>query len=197
VQYFARALFEHHPENAGTPYEVLLALLGKYQLDSRYPGGSQPAAPVGGGQPPTPVAVPPVMVDAILAARKGAGLPIAATVVYTAETDPNKLLGHPNQYSGKASWPDSRLPAPKNLQQIEVSDGGGVELCTTIALAQARYDYIVALGQGSPLFAEDDDLPGPILLRLGKTLTPAQAQEYQNAFDAIPLPSRSCGGSSG
>src|SRR5437763_5394048 len=28
VQYFERALFEHHPENAGTPYEVLLSLLG-------------------------------------------------------------------------------------------------------------------------------------------------------------------------
>ncbi|HLT19539.1 MAG TPA: polysaccharide deacetylase family protein [Thermomicrobiales bacterium] len=28
VQYFERARFEHHPEHAGTPYEVLLALLG-------------------------------------------------------------------------------------------------------------------------------------------------------------------------
>jgi hypothetical protein len=28
VQYFERQRFEHHPENAGTPYEVLLGLLG-------------------------------------------------------------------------------------------------------------------------------------------------------------------------
>ncbi|MCX7622494.1 MAG: N-acetylmuramoyl-L-alanine amidase, partial [Thermomicrobium sp.] len=28
VQYFERARFEHHPENAGTPFEVLLGLLG-------------------------------------------------------------------------------------------------------------------------------------------------------------------------
>ncbi len=35
VQYFERAVFEYHPENAGTPYEVLLSQLGKYQLDSR------------------------------------------------------------------------------------------------------------------------------------------------------------------
>jgi hypothetical protein len=28
VQYFERNRFEHHPENAGTPYEVLLGLLG-------------------------------------------------------------------------------------------------------------------------------------------------------------------------
>jgi hypothetical protein len=29
VQYFERARFEHHPENAGTPYEVLLGTLGR------------------------------------------------------------------------------------------------------------------------------------------------------------------------
>ena len=28
VQYFERNRFEHHPENAGTPYEILLGLLG-------------------------------------------------------------------------------------------------------------------------------------------------------------------------
>jgi hypothetical protein len=44
VQYFERAIFEHHPENAGTPYEVLLSQLGRYELDGRYPNSSQPAA---------------------------------------------------------------------------------------------------------------------------------------------------------
>ena len=28
IQYFERARFEYHPENAGTPYDVLLGLLG-------------------------------------------------------------------------------------------------------------------------------------------------------------------------
>jgi hypothetical protein len=46
VQYFERALFEWHPENKGTPFEVLLAQLGKYELDRRYPnhdcGGCAP-----------------------------------------------------------------------------------------------------------------------------------------------------------
>jgi erythromycin esterase len=36
VQYFERAVFEHHPENAGTPYEVLLSQLGKFQYDKRH-----------------------------------------------------------------------------------------------------------------------------------------------------------------
>ena len=34
VQYFERQRFEHHPENAGTPYEVLLGRLGVEQLAS-------------------------------------------------------------------------------------------------------------------------------------------------------------------
>ena len=47
VQYFERARFEHHPELAGTPYEVQLGLLGGEQYAARHPGG-RPA----GGQGP-------------------------------------------------------------------------------------------------------------------------------------------------
>jgi hypothetical protein len=35
VQYFERAVFELHPENAGTPYEVLLSQLGTFQYKDR------------------------------------------------------------------------------------------------------------------------------------------------------------------
>src|SRR5215212_1077269 len=41
VQYFERAVMELHPENAGTPYEVLLSLLGVYEYQQRYsPAGA-------------------------------------------------------------------------------------------------------------------------------------------------------------
>jgi hypothetical protein len=63
VQYFERAVFEHHPENAGTPFEVLLTQLGKYELDKRYPNNSNPAAAgvpdPGPSQPPPPTQPPP------------------------------------------------------------------------------------------------------------------------------------------
>jgi hypothetical protein len=60
VQYFERAIFEYHPENAGTPFEVLLTQLGKYQLDSLYPNNSNPAAaPVAGPPPGQPTVAPP------------------------------------------------------------------------------------------------------------------------------------------
>jgi hypothetical protein len=37
VQYFQRARFEYHPENAGTPFDVLLGMLGRQLYTQRYP----------------------------------------------------------------------------------------------------------------------------------------------------------------
>jgi len=42
VQYFERAIFELHPENAGSQYEVLLSQLGKFRYQSKYPSGVGP-----------------------------------------------------------------------------------------------------------------------------------------------------------
>ncbi|HEX9990527.1 MAG TPA: PQQ-binding-like beta-propeller repeat protein [Chloroflexia bacterium] len=39
VQYFERAVFEHHPENE-PPYDVLLSLLGTLQYKKKYPAGA-------------------------------------------------------------------------------------------------------------------------------------------------------------
>lgn len=39
VQYFERAVFEHHPENQ-PPYDVLLSQLGRTQLNRKYPFGA-------------------------------------------------------------------------------------------------------------------------------------------------------------
>ena len=37
VQYFQRARFEYHPENAGSPYEILLGVLGRQLYTHQYP----------------------------------------------------------------------------------------------------------------------------------------------------------------
>jgi hypothetical protein len=42
VQYFERAIFEWHPEKSGTPYEVLLSLLGRFTFNARYPPSVTP-----------------------------------------------------------------------------------------------------------------------------------------------------------
>lgn len=48
VQYFERAVFEKHPENA-PPYDVLLSQLGTFRFKEKYPNG-EPS----GGLPPAP-----------------------------------------------------------------------------------------------------------------------------------------------
>lgn len=45
VQYFERAVLEWHPENRGTPYEVLLSHLGRFRYDSKYAPQPLPAPP--------------------------------------------------------------------------------------------------------------------------------------------------------
>ena len=52
TQYFERARFEAHPENQD-PYDVLLGLLGREQVQAKYPGSPEddPAAPLQGPPP--------------------------------------------------------------------------------------------------------------------------------------------------
>ena len=44
VQYFERAVFEHHPENQ-PPYDVLLSMLGRFELEANYPNGAPDLPP--------------------------------------------------------------------------------------------------------------------------------------------------------
>jgi len=178
VQYFERAVFELHPENQA-PYTVLLSQLGTFRYAQLYVAGRIPT--------PTAVAPPSFSAAYLLGVLKAAGLPLSEIQEYTAETDPNHLLGRPGQYLVKASWHDARLPATPRPGQIEVSDGGGIEVFTTAAQAQSRADYIQSLAKGLPALAEYDFVHGPILLRVSKKLTPAQADEYQKALAVIPV----------
>lgn len=186
VQYFERAVFEKHPENAA-PYDVLLSQLGTFQFKTKYPNG-EPGGGTGNTLPVVPTQTPAANVpntstsDGLVAVLKAAGLPVAETTVYTVETDPNHLLGRPNQYTGKASWHDTRLPAPTNAQKVEVSDGGGVEIWPDAASAQTRADYIANIGKNLPALVEYDYVLGKVLLRVSKDLTPDQASAYKAAL---------------
>jgi hypothetical protein len=58
VQYFERAVFEYHPEYAGTPYEVLLSQLGVFEYHQRYAQAqdySPPPPPIPGQPAPPPL----------------------------------------------------------------------------------------------------------------------------------------------
>ncbi len=61
VQYFERAVFELHPENA-PPFDVLLSQLGTYQLRQKYangvPGGADATVTAGPATTPAPIGTP-------------------------------------------------------------------------------------------------------------------------------------------
>lgn len=108
-------------------------------------------------------------------------------VVFTAETDPNRLLGRPTGYLSKASFTDSRIPAGEVTGTSEgaVERGGSVEVFADEQGAQRRMRFIQQIASGLPAAVEYDYTAGPVLVRVSKTLTPAQASEYQKALDEI------------
>src|SRR4051812_12404308 len=90
-----------------------------------------------GNSPATALASAPTT-ESVLAAFKAANIPIGATVVYSESTDPNKLLGRPNQYVAKVAWYDTRLPAPPDLTDLHDTVGGVLEVWPDAASATAR-----------------------------------------------------------
>ena len=103
-------------------------------------------------------------------------------MVYTAETDPNHLLGRPGQYTSKVAFTDSRVqPRPFDAPDA-IERGGSVEVFPDEQGAQNRMKYIQAIAAGFPMAVEYDYTSGPVLVRVGKILTPAQAGEYQKAL---------------
>jgi hypothetical protein len=58
VQYFQRAVFEEHPEFAGTSNEVLLSLLGVFYYNKRHGGAPQPTPTIAPNATPIPTATP-------------------------------------------------------------------------------------------------------------------------------------------
>jgi hypothetical protein len=120
----------------------------------------------------------------VVEALKGQGMPIVDYLVFTAETDPSYLHGRPAGYTAKANFRDSRLEV-QHPEEPAVEDGGSVEVFATADAARARSSYLHAMGQDAPAFAEYGYVNGPVLLRLSRRLTPAQAAEYKAALGMV------------
>ncbi|MFN8511345.1 MAG: hypothetical protein U0232_14560 [Thermomicrobiales bacterium] len=99
-------------------------------------------------------------------------------IVWTAETDPNKLLGRPFQYTSKVTFRDTRLPLRPNPRSMPAD----VEVFATAADLQSRKTYIESVIKTSPQFVQYVYSANLALLRLGKGLTPDQAAAYEAAF---------------
>src|SRR5262245_15264945 len=77
----------------------------------------------------------------VVTGLRQAGLPIGAVRYYTPASDPNKLLGRPGQYSGKANFRDRRIRG----SGFDVDCGGSVETFPNKQTASVRYRYIHAI----------------------------------------------------
>lgn len=123
-------------------------------------------------------------VEDVLAALKADGLPIGDQVVYTAENDPNKMLGRPGQYTGKANFIDTRVELT-HKEDIDVGNGGSVEVFSDDSDAEKRHKYVSSIAKSSSMFNEYDYLAGNIVLRVSSELTPDQAAAYEAALKKI------------
>lgn len=118
--------------------------------------------------------------ETVIAALKAAGIPIEAEIVYTATTDPNSLLGRPNQYIGKAAWRDARITAEGDPD----SAGGTVEIFASTGDRQRRQDYVAEIAK-TPIFAEYAYANGMVLVRVSHKLLPTDADGYARAVAAL------------
>lgn len=122
----------------------------------------------------------------LLAGLKAQKLPIGESVVFTAATDENHLLGRPGQYIGKASWHDTRVEdSGTRGPDISADDGGSIEVFANPTDAQRRFQYVASIASSGGIFAEYDYLSGDVLLRLTQLLTPEQANEYRYALNML------------
>lgn len=99
---------------------------------------------------------------------KDSGLSIDNLIVYDEETDENKLLGRPNQYTSKVNF-----------------DNGSIEVFENETDAKNRQDYINKIGESASLFSEYNYLKDNVLLRINHEVTPEEAEKYEKEFQKI------------
>jgi hypothetical protein len=130
---------------------------------------------------PAAAASQPRTAEAIVAALKGSGLPITGMEAYTADTDPNALLGRPGQYTGKANFTVDGIPENRRRtdRPFDIVNGGAVEVFGKAADLDARRKYLDAFQSISPEYLYSQ---GTVLLRLSHALTPDQAATYETAL---------------
>lgn len=122
----------------------------------------------------------------VVNALKAKGLPFGEMKVFDATTDPNSMLGRPNQYTSKTNFQIPAVPSDKRdpSDPFTVSNGGAVEVFANEADATARKEVLQAYAAINPEYQYQN---GKILLRLSHFLTPDQATPYEAALKALKV----------
>jgi hypothetical protein len=112
-------------------------------------------------------------------------LPISANDIaeFNEDTDKNKLLGRPHQYTAKGVWRD---PRTGEEGEPDLGTGGTVEIFDSEADATTRFDYVEKITASSPLLTEYHYRRGTVLVRVSSKLKPSQAKEYETALQKLP-----------
>ncbi|MFL6053661.1 MAG: hypothetical protein ACJ72W_12215 [Actinoallomurus sp.] len=141
-------------------------------------------APTGADQP---AAAKNLTAEQIAKALASRGLPVKDVIVYDENTDPNKRLGRPGQYTSKVNFTDPRMKKTVNgAGGKDVTDGGSVEVFDNASDALARGQYIERVMREIQVLGQEYDyLAGGILLRITGTLPPSAAHKYADALEAI------------
>jgi len=115
----------------------------------------------------------------VLQALKKANLPIGKYEEYTAKTNTNKLLGRPNQYTGKINFEDTRIKEDDS----DLSDS--IEVFKNQSDLEARKAYTENISKNIAFLNQYIYAHKNILLRLDNALTPDQAKEYEKALSKL------------
>jgi hypothetical protein len=110
---------------------------------------------------------------ALVVAQLGSTLPVTLITDYTAQSDPEHLLGSPGQYIAKATFNDS---------SVSNQDATGiVEVFASQADMNVRYN-VVSSSSG------ERDIPfGTLLLRVSTATPDATLSQYQAALGSLLL----------
>jgi hypothetical protein len=141
-----------------------------------------------GARPPTADAARPQTAEQIVALLAEKVPSARPSIAYTAQTDPNQLLGTPDSYTSKATFTDTRIdPAEADDTELgSIELGGSVEVFADEADARARRDYLDQTIRELPInVGEHAYLRGSVLLRVSRRLSPTQAAEYEAALPSM------------
>ena len=96
-------------------------------------------------------------------------------VIYTEDSDPNKLLGRPHQYIGKLNFSDTRY------KETKASDFATIEIFQNEQDLDDRYNYVETVTKSTPFLMYQFKHKN-LLLRIPHEMTPSQAKEYEAAL---------------
>lgn len=112
---------------------------------------------------------------------------MTTTVVFTAATDPDHLMGKAHGYLSRVAFTDSRVQ-PVDVagdKRYDVARGGTVETFATPAQAHARAKSIEEGSLGPVASGEYHYYVGGSLIRVSEILTALQAQDYASAVQQL------------